>query len=98
MCDRKCRILAELELEYWSLKAEWGEFVGYDSWFAGTFNNARLASVTVYSQWLAAFEELLARESTDLARFYAAVKELAALPREEREVKLRALITRKAGI
>ena len=98
MRDRKRRILAELEPEYRSLKAEWGGFVGYDSWFAGTLNNARLASVTVYSQWLAAFEELLARESTDLARFYAAVKELAALPREEREVKLRALITRKAGI
>jgi predicted aminopeptidase len=98
MRERKRRILAELVSEYQSLKAGWGGYTGYDAWFAGPLNNAQLASVAVYAQWVAAFDALLARESADLARFYAAVKELAALQREEREVKLRALAPRKAGI
>ena len=98
MRSRKRQILAELVSEFQSIRAGWGGYSGYDNWFAGPLNNAQLASVAVYAQWVAAFEALLARESTDLTRFYAAVKELAALPREERETQLRALVTRKAGI
>ena len=92
MRDRKRAILAELASEYRSLKAGWGGFTGYDSWFAGTPNNAQLASVAVYSQQVPAFEALLAREGGSLARFYAAAKDLAALPREERDARMRALV------
>lgn len=98
MRERKRQILAELVSEYQSIKGGWGGYSGYDGWFAGPLNNAQLASVAVYSQWVAPFEALLARESADLTRFYAAVKELAALPREEREAQLRALAPQKAGI
>ena len=98
MRERKHRILAELDSEYRSLKAGWGGYDGYDRWFAGPLNNAQLASVAVYSQWVAAFEALLARENAGLSQFYAAVKGLAALPREERDAQLRTLAARVAGI
>jgi len=98
MRDRKRAILAELASEYRSLKAGWGEFTGYDSWFAGTPNNAQLASVAVYSQQVPAFEVLLAREGGSLARFYAVVQELAALPKVERDSRLNALVHPAAGI
>ena len=38
-----------------------------------------------------AFRALLEREGGDLPRFYAAVKQLAGLSREERDKRLRAL-------
>ncbi|MGH8661622.1 MAG: aminopeptidase, partial [Burkholderiales bacterium] len=98
MRERKRGILAELESEYRSLKAEWGGYAGYDSWFARTPNNAQLASVVVYSRRVAAFETLLARENGNLPRFYAAVRALAALPKAERDVQLGALVAQVAGI
>jgi predicted aminopeptidase len=98
MRDRKREILTELEAEYQLLKSQWGGYSGHDRWFASKPNNAQLASVAAYSQRVAAFEALLAREGGSLARFYAAVKELAALPKEERDVRMRTLAPRVAGI
>jgi predicted aminopeptidase len=98
MRERKHAILAELASEHRSLKAGRDGFTGYDSWFAGTPNNAQLASVAVYSQQVPAFEALLAREGGSLARFYAAVQELAALPKAERDSRMNALVHPVAGI
>ena len=98
MRKRKREMLSELEAEYESLKAGWGGFTGYDPWFARTSNNAQLASVAAYSQLVTAFESLLAREGGSLPAFYAAVRELAALPKAERESRLRGLAPRSAGI
>lgn len=91
MRSRKHAILAELEAEYRTLKAGWDGFSGYDRWFEQKPNNAQVASVAIYTQLVPAFEALLKREDGNLPRFYAAVRQLAALPREEREERLRAL-------
>jgi predicted aminopeptidase len=98
MRSRKRGILSELESEYRSLKAGWGGFGGYDPWFARGPNNAQLASVAVYSQLVPAFEALLAREGGSLPGFYAAARELAALPKAERNSRLRGLMARSAGL
>jgi len=98
MRGRKRAILAELEAEYQSLKLQGGGYSGHERWFASKPNNAQLASVVAYSQLVTVFEALLAREGGSLARFYAAVKELAALPKEERDSRIRALAPRVAGI
>ena len=91
MRERKQDLLAELEPEYHKLKAGWDGFAGYDRWFAKAPNNAQLASITAYSQRVPAFEALLEREGGDLARFYAAARQLGGLPREERDQQLNAL-------
>jgi predicted aminopeptidase len=91
MRSRKRAILAELESEYRALRKGWGGFAGYDRWFAQTPNNAQIASLAIYTRLVPAFEGLLKRENGDLARFYLAVRQLAELPREERDMQLRAL-------
>ncbi len=91
MRSSKRAILDEMESEYRALKSAWGSFPRYDRWFASRPNNAQVASVAIYTQLVPAFEVLLEREGRDLARFYAAVKELAALPKDQRGAQLRAL-------
>jgi predicted aminopeptidase len=52
-------------------------------------SNAVLASFATYTQKVPAFERLLAAAGGDLERFYARVRELARLPRAERDAELR---------
>jgi predicted aminopeptidase len=52
-------------------------------------NNAVLASFATYTQKVPAFERLLADAGGDLGRFYERVRELAKLPRAERDARLR---------
>ena len=52
-------------------------------------SNAVLASFATYTQKVPAFERLLAEAGGDLERFYARVRELARLPRAERDAQLR---------
>jgi len=85
--DAKRRAIAALRRDYESLKRErWNGYAGYDGWFAGEINNAKLASMALYTQRVPAFEALLA--GGDLGRFYARVRELAAMSRAERERSL----------
>jgi predicted aminopeptidase len=91
MRERKREILVALSAEYQARRKEWGGYAGFDRWFAQQPNNAQLASVAIYTQLVPAFEVLLARESGDLPRFYAAVKELAAQSKDERHSRLAAL-------
>ena len=72
-------------------------FAGYDTWFARKPNNAQLAAVAIYTQMVPAFQALLRREGGDLGRFYAAVKKLAALPKDERTAQLTLLAPQVAG-
>jgi len=55
---------------------------------AGPPNNARLASLATYYDCVPGFERVLADVQHDLPRFYAAVRELSKLPREERRTRL----------
>lgn len=88
----KARRLAEMQAEYRQLKASWGGYAGYDRWFGGRLNNATLASVSLYTELVPAFTALLAQEGGDLPRFYAAVKQLAKLPKDERDARMRSLL------
>ena len=59
------------------------------AWFDRGLNNARLALVATYHDLVPGFERLLAEHGADLARFHAAVEELARQPRPARAVRLR---------
>lgn len=85
---RKTEIFRTMQDEYQHLKFTWGGFSGYDRWFGQHLNNAQLASASLYTQWVPAFQALLAREGGDLPRFYRAVKDLGALPEEKRRTAL----------
>lgn len=90
MRERKRAEFAAFEQRYAQLKIRWGGFASYDR-FMESPNNALLASMAAYTERVPAFERLLEREGGDLLRFYARVKELAALGKDERERRLAAL-------
>jgi predicted aminopeptidase len=86
--ERKRQIFSELQQEYTQLKASWGGFSGYDHWLPPEANNASLASIAAYTQLVPSFQALLAKNDGDLTRFYQAVKEIANLPKPERDARL----------
>ena len=61
----------------------------FDSWFEDPVNNARLARVAMYRKWIPAFRGLHEEHDGDWAAFHDAVEELAELPRERRNERLR---------
>ena len=87
----KASLLAEMEADYYRLKASWNGFAGYDRFFAQGVNNALLASIATYNEKVPAFRDLLAREKGDLAAFFRVVRDLALMPRDARDAALREL-------
>lgn len=88
----KAQTFADLQRAYAALKASWNGYAGYDKWFEEGLNNAKIASLGIYTQLTPAFEALLAQEQHDLPRFYRRVAALAALPAEQRSAALQRLL------
>jgi predicted aminopeptidase len=88
----KAAAIAAMQRAYAELKASWGGRSGYDRWFGETPNNATIASFSLYTQLVPAFEALLAAEQRDLPRFYRRVKALAALGKAERLAALNGIL------
>lgn len=79
---------ARLRADHAALKAgPWQGWTGYDTWFANA-NNASLGVMAAYNELVPQFERLYEREGRDFERFYAEVRRLAALPRDERRATL----------
>jgi predicted aminopeptidase len=80
--------LQEFREQYAQLRAGWGgdpaRWRGYDRWVEQA-NNALFGAQAAYDDLVPGFEALFAREGRDWARFYDAVKQLAALPKDERD-------------
>lgn len=88
MRERKGVIFAQLRTRYAQLKRQWGGYAGYDRWFSRPLNNARLASIATYEQWLPAFNRLLQQANGDMAAFYRASRALAELPMQPRREEM----------
>ncbi len=94
----KTRIYAELDEAYQDLKRSWGGFRGYDRWLGVNANNASLASIAVYTQWVPAFESILVQSDGDLPKFYAEVRRLADMSKDERQAHLTRLLPPRTRI
>lgn len=80
----KADLLTQLRADHAALKAgAWQGYRGYDGWFEHA-NNASFGVLAAYTELVPQFEQLLAAQGGDLARFYAEVRRLAALPMAER--------------
>ena len=85
---RKAALFDALRADHVALKQErWGGFSGYDPWFARA-NNASLGVLAAYNDQVPNFMRLFERSGGDFGRFYAEVKRLAALGRDERRAAL----------
>lgn len=98
LAEGKRRIYAELDAAYRELKRSWGGFSGYDRWLGENANNASLASIAVYTQWVPAFESILVRSGGDLPKFYAEVRRLADMSREDRQAHLESLLPARTRV
>ncbi|MDO8787318.1 MAG: aminopeptidase [Sulfuritalea sp.] len=88
----KVELVDALRRDYADLKAGWGGYAGYDRFFGEDLNNAKLVSLSLYSELVPAFEALLDEESHDLQGFYQRVVALAALGKEARRGVLTQLL------
>lgn len=93
----KTDVIAEMKQTYAELKAGWGGFDGYDSWFSQPLNNAILGSVSLYTKWVPAFQALLEQEEGNLPRYYLRVARLADLEKTERETALGLLLPKRTA-
>ncbi len=86
---QKKEIFTEMVSEYEIIKAEeWDDYKGYDNWFYDNLNNAKLAGVADYNELVPAFNTILADLDGTLPQFNRRGKELADLPKEERNKEL----------
>jgi predicted aminopeptidase len=88
---RKAAIFTDMRAENDRVKAAWDGAPVFDRWFAGGANNAGIISAGLYADRVPQFAALLAEEGGDLPRFYERVKELAAMPKAERDRMLAAV-------
>ena len=86
----KARVMQAFRDDYARLRQEWNAYAGYDAWVAGA-NNASFAAQAAYDDLVPAFEALFEREGQHWPAFYAAVRTLATLPKDERRRQLEAL-------
>ena len=85
---QKAQAFERMLASYGQLKTSWGGYRGFDPWFSESLNNAKLGSIAAYNELVPAFQRLLTRHDGNLGDFYETVRELAALPLEERRGRL----------
>jgi predicted aminopeptidase len=88
MRRRKAETFEGLRREYSDLRGEWNGYRGFDHWFKKELNNARLASIATYEEWVPALRALLRQQGGDLEAFYRECERLADLPPDRRRAGL----------
>jgi predicted aminopeptidase len=88
MREAKQQAFAEMKQSYLALRESWHGWSGYDRWFAQDLNNAHLASVATYTEWVGAFHNMIEQEKGDLPAFYGEVRALARLDKAQRDARL----------
>ena len=88
----KIIVMQKFRSDYAALKQAWGGTAqstsGYDNWVARA-NNASFGAQAAYDELVPGFVALFEREGQDWQRFYDAVRQLAALPKNERHQALK---------
>lgn len=92
MANEKARIIDDLREGYARAVMTNPSLSGWQGWFAGSLNNAQLATFNDYHQWIGAFDNLLLRCGGEWSCFWNAVESLAEEPTPERNTQLAALI------
>jgi len=82
--DQKKQIFSELLHDYEKLKRHWGDYAGFDKWMSNDLNNAKLASIGNYHQWVPSLDNLLKACNEDLPCFYKRANEIARLKPQDR--------------
>ncbi len=84
----KAAVFAEMRAENERRRAASDGATAIDRWFDAGANNAGIVASGLYADRVPQFKAILEEEGSDLPRFYARVKTLAALSRSERDIAL----------
>ena len=84
LLDAKRAVFDDLRHDYARLKAGWDGWAGYEAWFAGELNNARLNSVASYYDLVPGFEQLLRVCDGDFETFFQSAERLSKMPKPKR--------------
>ena len=104
LATMKNKVMADFRTDYARLRGRWAaqgsseaQLQALDRWVREA-NNASFGAQGAYDDLVPAFAALFEQQGRDWPRFHAAVAQLAALPRDEREARLQALmpVTRAA--
>ncbi len=90
---QKQLIFAGLLKNYQKLKQSWNGYSGYDRWLNHDLNNAKLALLATYSQYVPALTQLLQQHNYNFNEFFSAAEKIAKLPQSERAIRLKSGIT-----
>ncbi len=85
-----------LDADYAALRAQWHGDTSYDEWMTVEMNNAKLASVATYHEFVPGFLALFELAGGDFVRFYARVEALGKLDAAARARCLAAFATGQA--
>lgn len=91
MRAKKQQVIEEMKDAYQEIKKHWNGYEGYDKWFSTEINNAKIAAITTYADFVPAFTALFKKNNNDFKKFYAEVEALGELPEKERNAKLEKL-------
>jgi predicted aminopeptidase len=88
----KIAAMNEFRTSYAALRASWGGHAAFDAWVAAA-NNAAFGAQAAYDELVPAFEALFERSHQDWRAFYDAVRQLAEMPKAQRNRELKRLET-----
>lgn len=91
IATKKQTVFQRLNLEYLTIKATWQDQSGYEGFFTAPLNNAKLNTVAIYHDHVAAFLGLFAQHHNDFEVFYKAVGALGKLSPANRGLVLKKL-------
>ena len=73
---QKNSLFTQMKEDYFRIRSTWDTDEGYDKWFEAGLNNARLAAVITYRQYVPGFLALLNSSNNELSTFYDVVSTL----------------------
>ena len=88
MEERKRAIQEELRIKYQSMKEGWSGYSGYDYWFSGGLNNAQIATVASYNNFVPGFKSIFIQENGGFLNFYERIDELSKTNKVARDAVL----------
>jgi predicted aminopeptidase len=83
---------------YRVLRGKWEDDPGYDNWFAGELNNAKLGSVSAYHACVDEFLALLGEEEYNFDEFYKRAATIGALDLPARRERMTCLSINQAAM
>jgi predicted aminopeptidase len=83
--QEKADLMMKLRHDFDQLKSADNGLSAYENWMKYSLNNAKIASVSAYHDYVPAFRKLLARNGGNLNQFYDACRQLGRTAKDERD-------------